>query len=327
MKNFKEYIRYRRTLYLLAITLPYLTLFILYLSNEYKDGLLYAALINLFIIIAFMIVDFVYFLQKKKRLMYILENDVISLDELPEVSHVLEQQYISIAKKMYEAQNLMNAELEIAYTDMIDYFTLWVHQIKTPIFALRLLIKNGDASQAELLTQVLKIEQYVDMVIYYLKVNHMNSDLRIQYYSLKEIVNDVIKKQSTVFIHKKIKLDLYLEDKQILTDEKWFGFVLEQIISNALKYTKDGNISIYEKDDVLYIKDTGMGIKKEDIPRLFEKGFTGYNGRVDKKASGLGLYLSKQILDNLGYKMTIDSTVGIGTIVAIDFHVDKLKVE
>lgn len=327
MKNFKEYIRYRRTLYLLAITLPYLTLFILYLSNEYKDGLVYAALINLFIIIAFMIVDFVYFLQKKKRLMYILENDVISLDELPEVSHVLEQQYISIAKKMYEAQNLMNAELEVAYKDMIDYFTLWVHQIKTPIFALRLLIKNGDASQAELLTQILKIEQYVDMVIYYLKVSHMNSDLRIQYYSLKEIVNDVIKKQSTVFIHKKIKLDLHLEDKQILTDEKWFGFVLEQIISNALKYTKDGNISIYEKDDVLYIKDTGMGIKKEDIPRLFEKGFTGYNGRVDKKASGLGLYLSKRILDNLGYKMAIDSTVGIGTIVSIDFHVDKLKVE
>ena len=126
---------------------------------------------------------------------------------------------------------------------------------------------------------------------------------------------------------KKLKLDLEPIDCEILTDEKWISFVIEQIISNALKYTKEGSIHIYERNQVLYIEDTGIGIKEEDLPRVFERGFTGYNGRLDKKASGLGLYLCYQIVKNLGYCIAIKSELGKGTIVSIDFHVDELKVE
>lgn len=152
-------------------------------------------------------------------------------------------------------------------------------------------------------------------------------DLHIQSYYLFDIVNEVVKKHATFFIQKKIRLDMKQTDRYILTDEKWISFVIEQILSNALKYTKTGTISIYEDNEVLYIQDTGIGIKEEDLPRVCEKGFTGYNGRLDKKASGLGLYLCKRIIDNLGYSLNIESIIGEGTIVSIHFHKDNLKVE
>ena len=205
--------------------------------------------------------------------------------------------------------------------------TLWVHQIKTPIAGLRLLIQSGDLSPRLLSMQILRIEQYVDMMMYYVKMGHMNQDLKIGHYKIGDIVNGVVKKQSLFFIHKKISLNLEELDEEIVTDEKWTSFIIEQILSNALKYTKEGSIRIYMKGYTLYIEDTGIGIKKEDLPRVFEKGFTGTNGRIDKKASGLGLYLVKNICDTLGYPIHIESEVNKGTTVSICFEKKPLIVE
>ena len=216
-------------------------------------------------------------------------------------------------------------------SEMIEYYTMWVHQIKTPIAALHMILQSMELGKEKraISQELFKIEQYVEMALHFVRMGTMSSDLRLESYSIKSIVNDVIKKYSTIFINKKIKLNLEDIDIEVITDEKWISFVLEQIISNALKYTKKGTISIYmdnKSKETLVIEDTGIGIAKEDIPRVFERGFTGYNGRMDKKSTGIGLYLCKKILDNLSHKINIVSEVGKGTIVAIDFSRKNIEI-
>ena len=169
----------------------------------------------------------------------------------------------------------------------------------------------------EMKLELFKVEQYVEMVLSYLRMEDMSGDLVFEEYSLDEIVRQAVRKYSRMFILKKIRLDLGPLDHQVLTDEKWLVFVVEQILSNALKYTKEGGISIYMTSyrdrPVLAIEDTGIGISAEDLPRVFEKGFTGYNGRADKKSTGIGLYLCKKIMDRLHHNIYIESQEGQGT--------------
>lgn len=327
MNKLWNYLCYRKQFYIFTFLIIGIFYLILFLYNALIDAINYAAILSISFLFIYIVIDFYKFYKQSQQLQYILLLDNIYLSDLPLPRTSIEEYYHELLTKVdYLHKELKNKD-DNDYHDMLDYFTLWVHQIKTPISALRLLIQSQEESQNDLLLQVFKIEQYVDMVLHYIKIDHMSSDMRIKEYSLEFIINDIIKKQATFFIQKKIKLNKEAIDRMILTDEKWISFVIEQILSNALKYTKEGSISIYEKDEILYIEDTGIGIKPEDLPRVFEKGFTGYNGRVDKKASGLGLYLCYKIICNLGYKIYIDSTIGKGTVVSIDFHVDQLQVE
>ena len=155
------------------------------------------------------------------------------------------------------------------------------------------------------------------MALHYMKLEQISSYLRIKRYDFNELIQDVIKKQATFFIQKKLTLKIDPIDLQVLTDAKWLSFVLEQILSNALKYTKTGGIHIFVEDEVLYIEDTGIGIKQEDLPRLFEKGFTGYNGHEHQKATGLGLYMAKKVLNNLELDINIESQIDQGTQVYV----------
>ncbi|PKM71531.1 MAG: hypothetical protein CVU92_08175, partial [Firmicutes bacterium HGW-Firmicutes-17] len=169
--------------------------------------------------------------------------------------------------------------------------------------------------------ELFKIEQYVEMVLQYLRLESMSSDLILVEYDLADIVRQAVKKYGIIFINKKISLELAELNCRVLTDEKWLVFVLEQIISNALKYTNQGKISIYLDDwseKTLIIEDTGVGIRDEDIARIFDRGFTGYNGRMDKKSTGIGLYLCQQVLNKLSHSITVTSQVGKGTRVSID---------
>lgn len=167
----------------------------------------------------------------------------------------------------------------------------------------------------------MRIEQYVEMVLAFLRLDSQSSDYYFREYELDPLIKATVKKYSTWFIHRKISLSYEPVGTTVLTDEKWLSFVLEQILNNALKYTKRGTISIYlEGENVLCIKDTGIGIAASDLPRIFERGFTGYNGRLDKKASGLGLFMCKQICDKLGHEITAESVVGEGTIIRIIFN-------
>lgn len=317
----------KKALYILSLLFIFIFYFILYLCHALIFAINYAALLCIIFLIIYFIIDYYHFYQKSKQLDYILKMETLNPHDLCLPQNKIEKQYQQLINKIYHFYQQLQRQNDASYHEMIDYFTLWVHQIKTPIFALHLLIQSNQISKNDIYMQTLKIEQYVDMVLHYLKVNHMSSDLSLKHCSLEKIIHDVIKKQTTFFINKKIQLKLDPISLDILTDEKWISFVIEQIISNALKYTKEGYIHIYVQDETLYIQDTGIGIKAEDLPRIFENGFTGYNGRMDKKASGIGLYLCKQIIDQLGYSIEITSTLKKGTCVAIDFHVNPLQVE
>ena len=228
----------------------------------------------------------------------------------------------------YEQKNQLLVEQE-KYNDLLDYYTLWVHQVKTPIAASSLLI--GDLKDKETKTQLeqelFKIESYVHLVLQYLRLESFHDDLVLKQENLADLVREVVKKYALFFIQQGLSLNLHDLDHTIVTDKKWFLVILEQILSNSLKYTKEGSIEIYFHEGSLYIKDTGLGIQNADLLRVFERGFSGYNGRLTQQSSGLGLYLSKKIADQLGHKIAIDSQVGQGTTVSIAFPEKKLIFE
>ena len=208
---------------------------------------------------------------------------------------------------------------------MSDYYTMWAHQIKTPIAAMRLLLGGQDTAQSrELSEELLRIEQYTQMVLCYIRLESPQSDLVIRPCSLDGMIKRAVRRFSTQFIRKKLTLTYEPADAQVLTDEKWFVFVLEQLLSNAVKYTREGGVTITADAHTLRIADTGIGIAPEDLPRIFDKGYTGCNGRADMKASGIGLYLCRRICASLGMTISIESGTG-GT--AVTLGLDRPEVD
>jgi signal transduction histidine kinase len=293
---------------------------------------LYAALLVTTLAFLFSLYDFNHYYNKHMLLKDIQGSVKSKLDKLPEAKSLIERDY----KDIIETANNENSNLQYnndkKLSEMMDYYTMWAHQIKTPIAAFSMIVQAMEISTEKRIMEqeLFKIEQYVDMVLHYIRLENLSSDLKLEQYSLENIVRKTIKKYAATFIYNKISLDLKEFQCKVITDEKWITFVLEQIISNALKYTKSGSISIYmegNSENTLIIEDTGIGIAAEDIPRVFEKGFTGYNGRMDKKSSGIGLYLCKEIINKLCHKIFITSEIGKGTKVAIDFSTNKINIE
>jgi len=265
---------------------------------------------------------FFYYKAHKKQLNLLNHIDV-TFDNLPGSRTLLETDYQNLLKKLNEEKNKQIAQAEKKSRDMIEYISLWAHQIKTPITGMELILQNmEDRETASLKEKLFEINEYVDTSMQYIRMESLNSDLLIEEYPLISVIRQAVKYYSKIFIMKKISLDLQEMDTLVVTDEKWLVFVLKQILSNALKYTPAGKkISIYMDINfvkTLVIEDTGIGISAEDLPRIMERGFTGYNGRMDKKATGIGLYLTRQILDRLNHEITIESVSGQGTKVYIN---------
>ena len=206
--------------------------------------------------------------------------------------------------------------------ELKDYFTLWVHQIKTPITATKMILESSmEDKEARIRPQIIYIEQYTDMAINYLKLMNTDTDMDIGVVSLDDIIKSVLKKYSVLFIINHITLNYEPISETVISDAKWLSILIEQIISNALKYTKKGSITIsFDKDSyVLLIKDTGIGIRSEDIPKIFDRGYSGLNGRLNEKSSGLGLYLVREIGNRLSTEITVKSEVGNGSEFGIKF--------
>jgi signal transduction histidine kinase len=236
--------------------------------------------------------------------------------------------YRRIILLLQEAREAREAEAEREYADMVEYYTLWAHQIKTPIAAMRLTLQNEDSPLSRRLTTELgRVERYVEMVLAYLRLGSASTDYVLREYELDPILRAAVKKFSGEFIERRLALDLRPAGARVLTDEKWLSFVLEQLLSNALKYTPEGKISIYLDGTALCIADTGIGIAPEDLPRIFEAGYTGLNGRRDKQASGLGLYLCRRICKNLGHSLSASSQPGEGTVMRLELGRKARKVE
>ena len=250
-------------------------------------------------------------------------------DCFPKIDGLEDADYQKILHLLLEEQTRFRSDTARQYEDMVDYYTVWAHQIKTPIASMRLTLQNEDSSLARKLSgDLFRIEQYVEMVLTFLRLNSESTDYVIKEYDLDKIIKQAVRKFSSDFIGHKLSLVYEPVNTTVITDEKWLSFVIEQVLSNALKYTPAGSITItLENEKTLRIRDTGIGIAPEDLPRVFENGYTGYNGRADKKASGIGLYLCKRICCNLGHSITAQSTVDVGTIIDIDLAQTKLEVE
>ena len=248
---------------------------------------------------------------------------------LPEVRSTDDADYRRIIALLQEARRAQETEAARRFDDMVEYYTLWAHQIKTPIAAMRLTLQNEDSPLSRSLTAELgRIERYVEMVLAYLRLDAESTDYVLREYELDAIVRGTVRQFSGEFILRRLTLEFKPTNARVLTDEKWLSFVLAQLLSNALKYTPEGSISIYlEAPRLLCIRDTGIGIGPEDLPRIFEQGFTGYNGRGDKRASGLGLYLCRRVCSNLGHAITVQSEPGKGTTVRLDLSRKTLGVE
>ena len=266
------------------------------------------------------------FLRRHRELERLLMQVKETVLPLPPPRGLLEEDYQALLQALAKDRAALSLETRNRLQDMTDYYTLWAHQIKTPIAAMRLLLQ--EEPHPELEGELLKIEQYVEMVLGYLRLGSGSTDYVLRNCDLDALLRQSIRKYARLFILKKISLDFRETGKTVLTDEKWLAFVIEQLLSNALKYTPaGGRIRIYGDGETLVIADNGIGIQPEDLPRVFEKGFTGYNGREDKKSTGIGLYLCSQVLERLNHGVAVSSRPAQGTLVRLDLSRQRREVE
>lgn len=301
---------------------------VFYLYDIRLEPVLYAITLCVFSGAVLFGVSFMRFRREHETLQNLRNSIEWGLDGLPEPKNIRDEDYGELLKILFEAKRSAQSDKAMTVSDITDYYTLWAHQIKTPIAAMRLLIQSGEADNEELAEQLFKIEEYVQMVLTYLRCDAKANDYVICRCEVDGIVREALRKYAKQFIRRKIRLDYTPVTFSAVTDEKWLSFVIEQILSNALKYTREGSISIYaEGEDTLVIEDTGIGISAEDLPRVCEKGYTGYNGRADKKSTGIGLYLCKRVLSGLSHSMEIESAEGEGTKVRLRLGTVKTKYE
>lgn len=335
MKYWVAYLREKRNVLILYLVTMALFLIMGFLSQTENMGiLLYAAFLSLFLWGVVGIFDGMKYVKQCRLLeevLQCLENssdaflDMLWESETHWVETAIESdtkegELLRLLRLVGEKHLTQRRHWEEKSADRSDYYSMWTHQIKTPIAAVKLLLdssKGEDKNDFLLREELFKIEQYVEMALAYQRLESISSDLVLQEYELYSLLKQAVKKYSVLFINKGLTLQLDEQQVTVLTDEKWFVFCIEQFLSNSIKYTNSGKISLWskvEEDEThLFIEDTGIGIRSEDLPRIFERGFTGYNGRLDKRSTGIGLYLCKRVLDHLGISVRVESWTGQGT--------------
>ena len=212
--------------------------------------------------------------------------------------------------------------------DLNAYFLMWLHQIKTPMTVSKLLLEKPDeTTSTKLKMQLMYIEQYINMAMNYLKMIDYSTDMDITQVNLDDIIKNLLKKYSLLFIHNHISLEYQSNLTYVVSDSQWLTILIEQILSNALKYTENGKIAIQYLEDkhALEIRDTGIGIRSEDIPKIFDRGYSGFNGRMNEKSSGLGLYLARKISERLNIQIEVESKLSKGSIFRLVFPTNLTK--
>lgn len=300
----------------------------------YKINIIMRIVIGMLPIIGLVIALWIEYYQKSsfynriKQNMQELEQKYL-ISEIVETANFVEGKILKeilqeIGKSMLENVNKYKNLQE----DYKEYIELWIHEVKIPIAVSKLIIENNKNEITKSIDEELdKVENYTEQALFYARSNAVEKDYIINKTDLKEIVNTAILKNKTTLLNEKISLELTnLKPEEIYTDSKWATFIVNQIIQNSIKYSKkeDKKIEIFSKAKndkvILYIKDNGIGIKKGEITRVFERGFTGENGRIiGQKSTGIGLYLCKKLCDKLGIGIELNSEKGEGTEVRIIF--------
>ena len=331
---------------LMIVTMSCIHLLYMYLIGARKQDMVYAAVLDAILLLITVLVGFFRYSSKVKALSNALKRPVEEQAQLPEATDDVEILYHRLLENQSIARSESESSAAVRQSRMRDYYSMWVHQIKTPISAMKLLLEAEREELGQMMCdeeqqaafkelsdnldsfedELFRIEEYVGMALQYQRVSSTENDFVLEKVSLDGVIRDTIKKYAKIMIRRHIGINYSGTKKQVYTDEKWLAFILEQILSNAIKYTQQGFVTIEtaeEKDRFfITIKDTGIGIKAEDLPRVFEKGYTGYNGHADKKATGIGLYLCRQMADKLGHTIRMESELGKGTKVWIGFDLD-----
>lgn len=307
----------------------FLGVLIFWLYGLPGEAIAYLILLCLVGVAFFATLSFLRFRRKHRTLRIMEEGILVAAESLPDTTTAIEEDYQHLIRRLLRENRQLQARLDGGLEDLTAYYTLWVHQIKTPIAAMDLLLQSQKGDIAPLEIELQRISQYVDMVLQYLRLDSQARDLVLQQIGLDEVIRQTVRKFAKVFILKKIRLSFQETGWTVLSDEKWLAFLLEQVLSNALKYTPaGGEIRIFgAPEETLVIADTGIGIAPEDLPRVFDKGYTGHNGRMDKKATGIGLYLCRRVTELLGHTIAIASQPGEGTQVRIGLGRPKFDVE
>ena len=295
------------------------------LYNLPVEAVLYAAGLCVLLGAVCLVSGFIRYYKRHREMLRILENVQILSGELEGGKTLAEEDLTAMVKKLKRLLDESETARRDDAKESMDYYTTWVHQIKTPISTMKMMLEGEDSEESRsLLSELFRIEQYAEMALSYIRLGEDSSDYVFREYDLDEIIRDSVRKYAPQFIRKKIGLNYGGTDVKVLTDEKWLRFVIEQVLSNSIKYTREGSVTItVTPEKVLKIADTGIGIAPEDVPRIFEKGFTGYNGRSDKKSTGLGLYLCKTACSRLSHKISAESEPGKGTVISIDLSSEK----
>lgn len=287
----------------------------------------YPAALCLVLTLVFVMVDFVRAKRRHAEFMSLTEITAAEEKMLPPAQSIDDADYRRIIALLADSREEISRSSLHRWSDTVDYYTVWVHQIKTPIASMRLTLQGSDSPESRRLSSDLgRIEQYVEMAMAYLRLDSESSDYVIREFELDPLIRRSVKKFAGDFISKRLSLELTPTETRVISDEKWLAFVIEQILSNSLKYTREGSVRIYMSEPkTLCVRDTGIGIAPEDLPRVFEKGYTGRNGRDDLRASGLGLYLCRRVCNNLGHGISAVSVPDRGTEIRIDLSSYNLE--
>lgn len=291
---------------------------------------LYALLLALAVWLSALLIGFLRY--RRRHILYerLLRTPELCIQGLPEPQSPQEREVQALLRAALLERDDALSQSEARHAEQVGYYTLWAHQIKTPLAAMRLMLAERDDAQArELRLELARVERYVEMALCYLRLDGSQTDYVFAKVALEPLVRACVRRFAPQFISKRLRLELEPLPGEVLTDEKWLSFVIEQLLSNAVKYTPPGGaVRIgLSAPGVLLIEDTGMGISAQDLPRIFEQGFTGRNGRADKQASGIGLALSARVMARLGHAISCESTPGQGTRMTLDLRSRALAKE
>lgn len=286
----------------------------------------YGATLCAVVLIPVAIWDFLRWRRLLERLKALEQEVCNTLDNLPAPADRMQEGYQALLRQLFQTMARQEAEQSRRYRDMTEYYTLWAHQIKTPIAAMQLILQSeGIPAGSDLGQGLFEIRQYVEMVLSYLRLDSPTTDFVIQSCDLDRLIRQALRTFGPSFIRKRLRLNYEGVSCTVVTDEKWLLFALEQVLSNAVNYTARGSVSIFlQESQTLVIADTGPGIAPEDLPRIFEKGYTGHMGRADRSSTGIGLYLTRRALTQLGHTIRVESRPGEGTRVLIGLERQEL---
>lgn len=349
MKTVKSFIKRNIEWLILAAVMLCMHVFYLFLIGRPEGDLIYAGILDLCIIVFSACIAYIRYYRKVRYLKELLQQPFSGEMKLPETEDVTEELLGQLAENANIERQLTLNTTGRQQSEMKDYYAKWVHQIKTPIAGLQLLLQmeRSELEEAELKDEIaeelyvkqlqnvtdieeelFRIEEYVGMALQYQRVNSTENDYILKQISLDTVIREVIHKYAKTMIRRKILMQYEKTEVTVISDEKWLAFVLEQLLSNAVKYMSEGELTIEVREEPqhiwLEIRDTGIGIRSEDIPRVFEKGYTGFNGHEDKRSTGIGLYLCREVLQKLGHTIQIQSKLGVGTNVKVGFSRDVI---